>query len=140
MKIHLLTCRDCRCGVHPFQIILFNSDRAGRSCGLWTILTFSRPTVFWAACHFDFASAPVYVGVVFCKPSVSQNDCTLANTHDMKGGSVCVVFVANNKVNGFSNMACFIWSSIHIVDCKQVGEMIGPKFDQSDILNVNELS
>ena len=86
-------------------------------------------------CQFDFACAPVDVGVVLHEPGVSQVDCLMADARDIK-----VTFVLDNEINCFSDLSNLVWLSICIIQPDRTWVLIGPKFMHSDKLVVNKLS
>ena len=71
--------------------------------------TFGLSTVIWALCQFDFACAPVDVGVVLHKPGVSQDDCLMANARDIEFGPALVTLVLDNEIDCFGDLADLIW-------------------------------
>ena len=103
-------------------------------------ITSSLSAVVWAACQFDFTCAPVDVGVVFCKPGVSQDDCLMANTRDIEFGLALVTLVLDNEINHFSDLSDLVWPYVCIIQPNQMWELIGPKLMHSDKLMVNEFS
>ena len=71
--------------------------------------TFGLSAVIWASCQFDFACAPVDVGVVLRKPGVSQDDCLMADAQDINFGLALVTFVLDNEIDRFSDLSDLVW-------------------------------
>ena len=82
-------------------------------------ITFGLSAVIWAACQFDFACVPVDIGVVLHKPSVSQDDCLMANAQDIEFGPALVTLVLDNEINCFSDLSDLVWQSVCIIQPNQ---------------------
>src|SRR5882724_1737372 len=70
----------------------------------------------WASRHRDLSCAPVYLGVMFHEPHVLEDNCSLANSHNVECRPFRVVFVLDYQVNNLGDMSCFIGSPIYVVD------------------------
>ena len=92
------------------------------------------------SCQFDFACVPVDVGVVLCKPGVSQDDSLMADARDIGFGLALVTLVLDNEINCFGDLADLVWQSVCIIQPDWMRELIGPKLMCSDKLVVNKLS
>ena len=103
-------------------------------------ITFSLSTVIWAAHQFDFACAPVDVGVVLREPGVSQDNCLMANAQDIEFGPALMTLVLDSKINCFSDLSNLIWRFICIIQPDWMWELIGSKLMRSGKLMVNKFS
>src|SRR3979490_972240 len=90
--------------------------------------------------HPNFLRLPVNLGVVIAKPGEAKDHVLFAQRCDRKLGSLCMAFVAQYDVCDFSDSACFVGSSINIVDGDGSGEATGGEVVQTDILSVDEKS
>ena len=103
-------------------------------------IAFGLSTVIWAVCQFNFTYAPVDVKVVLCKPSVSQDDCLMANIRDIEFGPALMTLVLDSEIDCFSDLSDLIWQSVCIIQPDWTWELIGSKLMCSDKLVVNKLS
>ena len=104
------------------------------------VTTFSLSAVIWASCQFDFAHAPVDVGVVLHKPGVSQGDCLIANARDIEFGPALMTLVLDNEIDCFSDLSNLVWRPICIVQPDRTWKLVGSKLVRLDKLMVNKLS
>ena len=126
--------------MYPFRSFRCSSDQGEQDVFVWAAATtFGLSTVIWASCQFDFACAPVDVGVVLHEPGVSQDDCLMANTRDIEFGLALVTLVLDNEIDCFSDLADLVWQSVCIIQPNRMRELIGPKLMSSDKLVVNKL-
>jgi hypothetical protein len=101
---------------------------------------------FGAACqtlrgtsrHLNLFRLPVNLTVVFAEPGEAEDHALLAQRGDCELGSLCMAFVMQDDICDLGDGACFIRSSIDVVDRDRSGEAMGGDVVRVDILHVDK--
>src|SRR3981189_1438375 len=79
----------------------------------------------WTSRHPNLFRLPVNFGIVLAEPGEAEDHGLLAQRGDCELGSLGMAFVAQDDVCDFSDSACFVGSSIDVVDGDGGGETTG---------------
>ena len=97
-------------------------------------------TFVWTATHGHFLGLPVDLQIVLLEPSEAKDDILLSQASDCKGGAFRVVIKSEDCIYNLHKKACFVWSTIYIVDQNGKEELLSGEAVAFYIAPVHELS